>query len=97
MKQKERKKRLKSTAFNELIEPLDLGTYKVQRNRTTTSGYVAKSLTLPKIWADANHIKVGDEVNFTMERNGTLSVRKARDTPAVLKEVAGNVRGMVEA
>ena len=77
MKQEKRKKSLKSTSFDELIEPLDLGYYKVQRNRTTSSGYVAKSLTLPKFWADANHIEVGDEVQFMMERNGTLSVRKA--------------------
>ena len=77
MKQKESKKSLKSATFGELIEPLYLGTYKVQRNRTTTSGYVAKSLTLPKIWADANHIEVGDVLDFIMERNGTLSVRKS--------------------
>lgn len=79
MKQKERKKSLKSTSFDELIEPLYLGNYKVQRNRTTSSGYVAKSLTLPKLWADANHIEVGDELEFMMERNGTLSVRKSKE------------------
>ncbi len=77
MNQRERKKSLKSTSFDELTEPLYLGTYKVQRNRITSSGYVAKCMTLPKLWADANHIKVGDEVQFMMERNGTLSVRKA--------------------
>lgn len=77
MKKKERKQSLKSTSFDELTEPLYLGTYKVQRNRTTSSGYAAKTVTLPKIWADSNRIEVGDEVQFRIERNGSLSVRKA--------------------
>ena len=77
LKQKERKKSMKSTSFDELTEPLYLGSHKVQGNKTTSSGYISKSLTLPKLWAESNHIKVGDEVQFMLERNGTLSVRKA--------------------
>ena len=77
MKQEERQKSLKSTAFNELKKRLDLGRRKVQRNRTTSSGYVSKCVGLPKLWADANRIEVGDELEFMMERNGTLSVRKS--------------------
>lgn len=77
MKQKKRQKSLKSTAFNELNKPLDLGCHKVQKNRITSSGYVSKYVILPKLWLDANRIKVGDEVEFMMDKTGTLSVRKA--------------------
>ena len=76
MKQ-EKRKRLKLTAFDELKKRLDLGSHKVQKNRKTSSGYVSKYVILPKLWVDANRIEVGDEVEFMMERNGTLSVRKA--------------------
>lgn len=72
-------KRLKSTRFDELGKPLDLGRYKVHKNRKTSSGYIAKFVLLPKIWADSNEIQVGDEVEFIMERNGTLSMRKVRE------------------
>ena len=78
MKQEKRKKSLKSTAFDELKKRLDLGSHKVQRNRTTSSGYISKYVILPKLWVDANRIEVGDELEFMMERNGTLSVRKAK-------------------
>lgn len=77
MKQSNRKKRLKSTSFDELTEPLYLGTYRVQRNRTTSSGSTAKIVTLPKIWADTYCVEVGDEVQFRIERDGSLSMRKA--------------------
>ncbi len=82
MKQRERKKKLKSTTFDELERRVNLGTRKVQRNKTTSSGYVAKCLSLPKTWVESNNIKVGDEVELTMEKNGTLSVRKFKGADA---------------
>jgi len=95
MKQRARTNSLKSTAFDELQFPwngksVDLGRRKVQRNRTTSSGYVSKYVGLPKVWLDFNRIEAGDELEFRMERNGTLSVRKVKDTPDVMKEVSGN-------
>ncbi len=77
MKQESRQQNIKSTAFNELKKRLNLGSHRVQRNRTTSSGYISKYVILPKLWVDANHIEVGDELEFMMERNGTLSVRKS--------------------
>ncbi len=76
MKQESRQQNIKSTAFNELKKRLNLGSHRVQRNRTTSSGYISKYVSLPKLWVDANNIEVGDELEFIMERNGTLSVRK---------------------
>ncbi len=72
MKQKGRKAELKSTAFDEMQKPIDLGNRKVMKNRTSIM------IILPKIWADANGVKGGDKVGVIMETNGTLSVRKSR-------------------
>jgi len=72
LKQKRRNARLKSTTFNELNKPINLGFRKVQKNRTSIS------MILPKIWTDSNGVEVGDKVQVIMELNGTLSVRKSR-------------------
>lgn len=74
-----REQSLRSTGFDELVKPRLLGTHKVQRNRTTSSGYIAKFLILPKEWVDFNKIKVGDEVELVMETDGTLSLKKVKD------------------
>lgn len=71
MKQKRRHAKLKSTRFDELQKPINLGSRKVQKNRTSIS------MILPKIWADSNGVEVGDKVEVIMEMNGTLSVRKS--------------------
>lgn len=71
MKQKRRNAKLKSTTFDELQKLINLGSRKVQKNRTSIS------MILPKIWADSNGVEVGDKVEVIMERNGTLSVRKS--------------------
>lgn len=71
MKQKRRNARLKSTTFEELNKPINLGSRKVQKNRNSIS------MILPKIWAVSNGVEVGDKVEVIMERNGTLSVRKS--------------------
>ena len=71
MKQKRRHAKLKSTTFNELNKPLNLGFRKVQKNRKSIS------MILPKIWTDSNGVEVGDKVQVIMELNGTLSVRKS--------------------
>lgn len=68
--EKQRRSRLKSTTFDERQKPLLLGRHKVQRNRKS------KLVILPKLWADANGIEVGDKLDLIMERDGTLSVRK---------------------
>jgi len=70
LKQKRRYAKLKSTGFNELQKPINLGSRKVQRNRKSIS------MILPKIWADTNGVEAGDKVEVIMELNGTLSVRK---------------------
>lgn len=71
-----RRKRLKKTTFDELKHQLNLGRYKVQKSKTTSSGYISKYVILPKLWLDTHNIKVGDEVEYVMEKNGSLSVRK---------------------
>ncbi len=71
MKQKRRHAKLKSTTFNELNKPINLGFRKVQKNRKSIS------MILPKIWTDSNGVEVGDKVEVIMELNGTLSVRKS--------------------
>ena len=71
MIQKRRHAKLKSTTFDELQKPINLGSRKVQKNRTS------KAMILPKIWTDSNGVEVGDKVEVIMERNGTLSVRKS--------------------
>ncbi len=71
MKQKRRNAKLKSTTFDELNKPINLGSRKVQKNRNSIS------MILPKIWADSNGVEVGDKVEVIMEMNGTLSVRKS--------------------
>ena len=73
MKQKDRHAKLKSTTFDALNKPINLGSRKVMKNRTS------KVMVLPKIWADSNGVKVGDKVEVIMELNGTLSVRKFRE------------------
>ena len=71
MIQKRRHAKLKSTTFDELQKPINLGYRKVQKNRKSIS------MILPKIWTDSNGVEVGDKVEVIMERNGTLSVRKS--------------------
>ena len=71
MKQKRRHEKLKSTTFDELNKPINLGSRKVLKNRTS------KAMILPKIWVDSNGVEVGDKVEVIMEMNGTLSVRKS--------------------
>ena len=56
MKQKRRHAKLKSTTFNELNKPINLGFRKVQKNRKSIS------MILPKIWTDSNGVEVGDKV-----------------------------------
>lgn len=72
MKQKSRQAKLKSTGFDELQRPMDLGYRKVMFNRTS------KMMILPKVWADANCVEAGDKVQVIMEPGGTLSVRKSK-------------------
>ena len=72
MKQKRRNAKLKSTRFDELQKPINLGFRKVQKNRKSIS------MILPKIWADFNGVEAGGKVAVIMELNGTLSVRKSR-------------------
>ena len=71
MIQKRRHAKLKSTTFDELQKPINLGYRKVQKNRKSIS------MILPKIWVDFNGVKAGGKVKVVMELNGTLSVRKA--------------------
>jgi len=72
MKQKRRHAKLKSTKFDELQKPINLGYRKVWKNRNSIS------LILPKIWTDSNGVEAGGKVAVIMELNGTLSVRKSR-------------------
>jgi len=70
--QKRRNAKLKSTRFDELQKPINLGFRKVQKNRNSIS------MILPKIWTDFNGVEAGGKVAVIMELNGTLSVRKSR-------------------
>ena len=53
--------------------PLIMGLRKVMNNRGSCQ------ITLPKVWINANGIKIGDKLQFMMETNGTLSVRKVSE------------------
>lgn len=53
---------------------VNLGKYRVHRNNRS------KYVFLPKTWADTNGIEVGDEVEFSVDKDGTLCVRKAEVT-----------------
>jgi antitoxin component of MazEF toxin-antitoxin module len=54
-----------------LQEPVNLGHRKVQKNRNSIS------MILPKKWTKFNGVELGNEVVCTMEKDGTLSVRKS--------------------
>lgn len=50
---------------------LNLGRRVVQNIR------FSKCVILPKVWLDSNRIEVGDEVNFILRKDGSLTVQKA--------------------
>lgn len=54
-------------------KPVILGRYRVQKSN------LSKYVFLPKPWWVINGIEAGDEIEFSMEKDGTLCARKVEE------------------